>query len=309
MLIAFGGTDVAGLAQKTLNYLRTNPPDNFIVRLLKPDAAFGESFKNVKLQSPDWNIAPHLKWADAILCTPSTIALEAACTGIPVFTVTVASNQQGIAFAMEKNRSGESFGTAKDYDPSRVFAAFKKRFQNHPALTRIGENGRQWIDGRGAERIVAALTAVNFQFRAAESSDSELVWHWANDPAVRRASYDSKDIPWKTHQEWYKRKLHSNDDTILITETIDGKPFAVCRFERRDSICTISFSLDSAYRGMGLGRLVLSKACKTYCTAHPKTSIEAQIKIDNLASISTFELAGFRKTQKTGDRLTFCYAA
>ncbi|MEO6845640.1 MAG: GNAT family N-acetyltransferase [Chthoniobacterales bacterium] len=309
LLIAFGGTDVAGLGEKTLDYLRANPPENFSVRLIKAGAK--ESFKNVDVQSSDWKIAPHLEWADAILCTPSTIALEAACSGLPVFTVTVAENQLGIAEAIEKNRTGHSLGDAGAYDPAETLSIIGKIFQDPAALTRMGKAGHRWINGQGAERIVNALTAINFHFRQATTSDSELIWKWANDPVVRSSSFQSRAILWETHSEWYEKKLASQACAFHIAETIDGKPFAICRFEQDPVLltCLISFSLDSAYRGLGLGTLLLSSACKTYSAMHPEYSIQAQIKPGNAASISVFEHAGFRKMEEAADHLTLSYVS
>ena len=60
-------------------------------------------------------------------------------------------------------------------------------------------------------------------FRPVESSDAELLWHWANDPTVRKYSFSPEEIPFGKHLEWFRRKVSSPGSRIYVIE-IESEP-------------------------------------------------------------------------------------
>lgn len=127
--------------------------------------------------------------------------------------------------------------------------------------------------------------------RKAESKDVDLLYNWSNDELVRTQSFTSEKIPYSAHCEWFTSKLESNNSLIFIVE-IDSVPAGIVRFESNDETTTIGTSIDKLYRGKGLGGAIIRIGTTEYFKEN-YLPILAMIKKDNIASIKSFEKAGF----------------
>ena len=81
---------------------------------------------------------------------------------------------------------------------------------------RMAAQGRILVDGLGVERIVSAMvarqevfSADDLNLRLATAEDRVLLWQWANDPVVRRNSFDTQAIDWPDHDSWCAKKFAS----------------------------------------------------------------------------------------------------
>jgi UDP-2,4-diacetamido-2,4,6-trideoxy-beta-L-altropyranose hydrolase len=132
------------------------------------------------------------------------------------------------------------------------------------------------------------------RLRRATDKDCRMFWEWANDRQVRSAGFVSAPIPWTDHVVWFSAHLESDLVSIYVLETNEGVPAGQVRFEVNSAgEAEIGLSLASEWRGRKLASDALCLACDTFRHAAASTAV-AHVKPNNLASVRTFEKAGFR---------------
>ena len=92
-----------------------------------------------------------------------------------------------------------------------------------------------------------------FTQRKVGLADSRLLFHWKNDPIVRRASFWQNIIRFKDHIEWLKAVLNNPNILIYILER-NSIPVGMYRLELIKETATINISVDSKFRGQGVGK-------------------------------------------------------
>ncbi len=128
------------------------------------------------------------------------------------------------------------------------------------------------------------------KLRKATYQDCYLLFDWANDEAVRANSFNSEKIDIETHKRWLEDKLQDKNTELYIILN-DNYKVGTIRIENRDREAMISYSIASEFRGKGIGKAVLK---------HMKDSMKERklvglVKHDNIASIKSFESAGYKK--------------
>lgn len=142
---------------------------------------------------------------------------------------------------------------------------------------------------------------IELKFRCATLSDADLYYNWANDPEVRKNSYQSEIISYSDHLHWFGKKL--DDPNCLLLVFYDENTFieiGQVRFSLLNEYeCIIGISIDKKYRGGGLACDVLKTATEHYHVLHPEVKLIAYIKKANLASKKSFMKAGFINFEET----------
>lgn len=127
--------------------------------------------------------------------------------------------------------------------------------------------------------------------RPARPDDGERLWHWRNDPAVRRASLNQNEIPLEEHLGWYRRALSDPNREILVAE-VDGQPMGMVRFDRDGNTATVSILLAAGFRGKRMAGPVLAAAIRVAKAG--QSILRALVRQDNPASRALFLSQGFR---------------
>ncbi|MCP4886746.1 MAG: GNAT family N-acetyltransferase [Planctomycetaceae bacterium] len=132
-------------------------------------------------------------------------------------------------------------------------------------------------------------------FRPAQAEDVELWFSWANDPVTRAASFRSDPIKYEDHVVWFQESL-ARPERHLLLAMASGQAVAVLRFDREDdkSLAVISINVAPQARGSGIGTATLH-AATAEASRIGVSKIVALIRPDNLASLRTFERAGYLK--------------
>ncbi len=142
---------------------------------------------------------------------------------------------------------------------------------------------------------------MNISLRLARADDAERVFAWRNDPSVRSASFDSREIAWEEHRAWFLRTLERVDRSLLIAEQ-EEKPVGVVRFDVVDEVVEVSIFLDPALTGQGYGTTMLREGVtwvrRNLAGVH---TLRAKVKPDNPASMKIFENAGFSESLRVYD--------
>jgi len=133
-------------------------------------------------------------------------------------------------------------------------------------------------------------------YRFANKNDANLIFNWSNDPLVRGMSFDRRQISWRDHIEWFSQKLKDENAMILIFQK-DNVDVGVVRIELKEK-AVIGISIASEFRGKKFASEMLLKGCEAFWKKD-KIPIFAYIKKDNVASIKSFQKAGFAYRRDT----------
>ena len=136
--------------------------------------------------------------------------------------------------------------------------------------------------------------------RPARENDLMLLFNWVNDSLVRSMSFNQAPIDLETYKQEFNNTLTQQTSKLLIIERRDesGKWVPIARVQI-DEDGEFNMSLTSEMRGQHLAQSVI-KTGIGYIRRDP--SIEkliAHIKNKNIASVKSFEKAGFRLNCET----------
>jgi RimJ/RimL family protein N-acetyltransferase len=136
--------------------------------------------------------------------------------------------------------------------------------------------------------------------RLAKTNDLTMLFNWDKDALVRSMSFNQAPIDLETYKQEFRKTLSQQNSKLLIIEQQDesGKWIPIGQVHI-DKDGEFTMSLTSEMRGQHLAQSVI-KTGIGYIRRDP--SIEkliAHIKNNNIASVKSFEKAGFRLNGET----------
>lgn len=137
--------------------------------------------------------------------------------------------------------------------------------------------------------------------RRATSDDYILLFQWLNDSEVRKNSFSQEIVKLENHIKWFQSKLKDDKNNIFIVMK-DKVEVGQIRVEIDNDVGTISYSIDSNYRGQGIGTEILNLIKLEF----EDIKLIGYVKKDNIASIKVFEKAGYKKVEYN-DFIEFIY--
>lgn len=131
------------------------------------------------------------------------------------------------------------------------------------------------------------------EMREASQQDMSAVYRLSNEPSIRAASISSEPIPLSSHIEWYSRKL-ADQSLIFLLFFDKEKLIAQIRFELIEiDEAEVSISIDSGYRGRGIGKELLTRAQGFAINRWKLKTIKAIVKKENEVSQRFFKKCGY----------------
>jgi RimJ/RimL family protein N-acetyltransferase len=128
----------------------------------------------------------------------------------------------------------------------------------------------------------------------ADENDRELLWEWRNDPETRRTAFETGEIHFEQHCEWFNSKINSETTKIFIIKDSKQTPVGQIRFDIDENKNTeIDVFIAKSERGKGYATASLKSACVYGFTTLGIEKFTAHIKTENAASIALFTKAGF----------------
>jgi UDP-2,4-diacetamido-2,4,6-trideoxy-beta-L-altropyranose hydrolase len=300
ILVTMGGTDPNNLAARVIEAIRqlSNPGVETAVlvggsspHLQSVEASIRGQKRSMRLITDASNVAEWMTWADVAIAGAGTTLWEMCFLGLPGILLVAAENQESVAAAADKMGIAWNLGRGTKVTASVIAGKLEELLNSDASRTSQSEKGRELVDGRGAERVVAFLS--NLELRRTVESDCEVFWEWANDPETRAASFRSNGISWEDHVKWFRAKL-ADPKAILYTATNKKSlPVGEVRYQIEGKRAVLSISLGERFRGCGWGQRILAVGTERLFEDSQVEFIEAYVKPANKASLKLFEGAGF----------------
>ena len=129
----------------------------------------------------------------------------------------------------------------------------------------------------------------SISIRDVKKEDEDLLFYWRNDPEVRASAFNTNKINLENHRKWFTNKLSDEKCKIYIFESFGEYPIGQVRLELLNEKWMIDFSIDSSYRGLGLGEKIINEIVNL----ENEKDLFAQVKKKNIASVKIFEKQNF----------------
>ena len=119
--------------------------------------------------------------------------------------------------------------------------------------------------------------------------DCNLLFEWANDKSTRENSFNSDEIKYDEHVNWFEQKLKAKDTYMYILE-VNKQSVGLIRLEYLvDRDYLISFSISPRHRKKGYATILL----KQIKDSKPSYNLIGKVKNKNTPSIKAFLKAGY----------------
>jgi UDP-2,4-diacetamido-2,4,6-trideoxy-beta-L-altropyranose hydrolase len=310
LLVMMGGSDQANITATVMGGLRQAAIDRLDVTVLvggsnphftELQALAASSGLKLQLLKDIPNIGEIMAAADIAISAAGSTCWELCLLGLPSLLIDVADNQSAVAKALHHRGCAVHIGD-RTVSAETVSEKLKWLAANHELRHSLARRARELVDGKGAARGVSIMRgASTLRLRPAREDDRQLLWEWANDPEVRRASFSPDPIPWETHVTWLDAKLKPQDSglisSILIAEDDEGNPLGQIRFDPRpDGDWEVATSLSRQARGRGVASEIIKSGVREILADNSSVRIHAFVKPSNVVSLKAFERADFRST-------------
>jgi len=307
LLVTMGGSDPGNVTAGVLDALALLGTDNLEVRVIvggsSPHLTFVEKRAaaiqgSIRILRNPMNIPALMAWADVAVSAAGSTCWELCFMGLPAVLIDVAENQKRVGQELSRRGVALYAGSSGEVTPSGIAAAIKQLLESSKVLSDMSRRGRELVDGRGTERVLAAMQYGSLRLRRVEESDCRLLWEWVNDPLVRAASFSTEPVSWDNHVSWFRAKLADHKSAQYVVET-GSRPVGQVRFQIQGDSAAVSVSLDSEFRGKGLGAVAVAMATEDLFRTTPVIRADAFVKPGNTASLRLFNRAGFAQTEIT----------
>ncbi len=317
ILVYFGGTDLYNLTESVLDaFLKLNRKDiflNVVVNSNNPNIQkfleLSKHHKNIKIICDLISLAPLMLRADISIGACGATTWERCCLGLPSLVITVAENQKQIAKELNKQGIIRWLGHYNKISKKSIYQALE--IYSNQNLKNWSEACKLVTDGYGALKVAANITLNPksvLKARSAKNNDETLLLRWANDPLVRKNSFNPNIIPSEAHHIWFNKRIKNPDYyKILIVETKEALPIGQVRIEKKKNKGIIDYSLAEFARGKKIANIMLNTALKKFKNMGI-TNFFAEVKKNNKASSKVFKKAGFKiKTTPDKNFITFFF--
>lgn len=309
VLVFFGGADPTNETAKALDALESlgegGPEADVVVgganphhRAIESRCAANGRF-TYHFQSR--NMAALMASADLAIGAGGTATWERCSVGLPTLCVTIADNQRAVAEAAAERGLIEYLGHHDKIGAGDLAEAMRRAAADPARLATMAGRAVALVDGLGTSRtadfMMGDITRGGLALRRAAVDDAELFHRWANDPDVRRNSFNPAAIPWEGHLAWFKSKLADPSAALFILER-EGRPAGQIRFDLEGDTAEIDFSVDPAQRGRGLGRELLLRGMDRFQARAGRSMVfRGTVKQSNPASAKAFLASGFAQEE------------
>lgn len=181
---------------------------------------------------------------------------------------------------------------------------FRKLLSSKNLAMSFYDNGQNNLIG--SDNVINELVNITngIQLKSAEFGDSKFLFDLHNDNSVRKQSFNKNKTTFKEHNIWLRDSLKDKEKQIFIISNRELK-IGQIRLDYKSSVATISISIHSKYRGLGIAKLAIMYLIENPALLKANTlNIFAFVKFDNIVSKKLFLSLGFLE-EHLGDRLKY----
>jgi spore coat polysaccharide biosynthesis predicted glycosyltransferase SpsG len=165
IVVTFGGSDPANATSQTIEALSildtslvdinviAGPANSNIFLLEKQCETAGFNLHN---NPPD--LSEILTNSDLAIAATGTTVWELISLGIPVLSLSIADNQIPAARSLERDGLITYFGESSDISPESLSQLIAEKLTYPDKLVGMARSASEQVDGRGAARVVEAMT-------------------------------------------------------------------------------------------------------------------------------------------------------
>ena len=312
-LVTFGGDDPKEMTAKVLKLLSDRYPE------WKKTVIVGTGFKNIEKikdisdEKTELVYYPNAKKINSLMLQ-SDIAISAggqtlyelARMGLPAIAVAIAENQLN---NIKEWRVAGFVDYAGWYNEDKLSArlyACLNRIADYRIRARRSAIGKSYVDGNGADRIVAKIMGIAkcrnsligrdiIRLRKAAECDCLDVLSWRNHPEVRKNSFAKEKIDRQKHEKWFLKRVKDKNTSIYIAETESLGKIGHIRFDiLKAKSARVNVNLNPLFFGMGLGNKIIMKGTNLFLKENPNIKlVTAEILDENIASKKAFQKAKY----------------
>lgn len=301
VLVTMGGSDPDNVTEKILRALANEPDLDLTVvvggsnpHLASIEREVQRANRPIRLLQDVSDMPALMVWADFAVAGAGTTSWEMCMMGLPAALCVLAPNQEKIASELAETGAAVDLGYAGKMPVEQTAMKLRRLIGSQADRKAMSERGRELVDGRGAERVLAFVRG-DPALRATIDADCRVFWEWANDPAARAVSFAKESIPWERHMEWFRARLADAQSILYTAVNGEGAPIGMVRYQLDGSHAILSINLGVPFRGKGNGRKLLFLATAELFQNSGVSTIDAFVRVSNQPSIRLFEGAGFRK--------------
>jgi UDP-2,4-diacetamido-2,4,6-trideoxy-beta-L-altropyranose hydrolase len=167
ILVTLGGSDPDNVTLKVIQALRqleiarlqirvvAGPTNQHLDELRDAATVFRGSLELLTSVS---EMAPLMAWADLAVTAAGSTCWELACVGLPAATLVIAANQRAIGEALGTAGVVLNLGWHEEISADRIAATVDGLLYSSFRRLRMSQRGRSLVDGKGAERVAAAMS-------------------------------------------------------------------------------------------------------------------------------------------------------
>ncbi len=304
VLVSLGGADPANATDAVLQALLRLNRENLEVRVVlgaanphfeKVSTTARSAPFPVRLDRDVKDMAAAIGEADMAVAAGGVSAWEMAYLGLPAILITLAENQRPVAAGLAKAGVCLSTGPQEEIRIENLAETIRRLLDDPGARQEMSRSGQALVDGEGASRVLMRLRDEDFRLRPARWADAEVLFQWANDPAVRAAAFSPDPIAWEDHRGWFKDRLADSGCRVFLALDGEDRPLGQVSFEglgKGEAETGVSVARES--RGSGLGGRLIGLAAEAVFRSGVFHTLHAFVKPDNIASQRAFESAGFQ---------------
>jgi UDP-2,4-diacetamido-2,4,6-trideoxy-beta-L-altropyranose hydrolase len=168
LLVSFGGTDPKGMSARAIRAiagLGAAVEQLAVTVVIGPANAAGDAIEQAAAEAPFSVVVARdvermtdlMGSTDLALVSGGSTVWELARMGVPALVVETAPQETHLARGLGIVGLYDRLGPAEALDDSTLAAAVTARIEDRPWRAEMSERGRRLVDGRGADRVVAAL--------------------------------------------------------------------------------------------------------------------------------------------------------
>lgn len=293
--ICFGGSDPTGETAKALEAV-AELADLDIDVVIGPGARLYPALNEDAARLPhvtlhrapaQAELASLVASADLALGAGGVMLWERMCLGVPSLVICVADNQRPQIDSMAAAGAIRFLGDHASVTAGDMARGVRSLASDHAARTNMAAAARALVDGRGALRLAAWVTALSLEWRDAALDDGPDLLAWRTDERNWQHNWDASAKPTlETHMAWLGKKLADPACVFRIVERA-GEPVGVVRFDLDETgqAAALSIYLVPEWQGRRMGLPVYLAAERALRLSHPGVRrIESRIHCENAAS-------------------------